>query len=619
MEIELLEIRDFLAARPPFDILPDASLDELPRAVQIRYLRQGSPFPPPDAEEGYLYIVRTGAIELRDAQGNLLEKLSEGDQYANECTLMGANPEWAGASSEDTLLYLLPCSQLRLLRKRTPEFGRHFSESLKERLKSAVKATQEGDLAAAAATPVSELLSKAPVIAPPEAHIRDVAQIMYSNNVSSVLIVDHDRLLGILTDRDLRSRCVAAGLSTERPAKEIMTTELETIEGTASVIEALLLMTRQHIHHLPVFEDGKLAGVVTATDLARYQSANAAYIVTDIARAPSVEVLARASRRLPEVQVQLVRTGTSAYNIGQAISHITDSLTQRLIALAEESLGPPPVPYAWLAFGSQARREQTVHSDQDNALLISDDMRPEDDAWFEALARFVNDGLAACGFEYCPGEIMASTPKWRQPERVWRRYFDTWIDKPEPKALMLSSIFFDPRVVHGEPALLERLQGHYLSAARANTIFIAYMAANALQNRPPLGFFRGFVMVRDGVHDRTLDLKHRGIVPITDLARVHALSSGITAVNTTDRLRTAAGAGALSMQMAENLEDAMEFIAWLRIQHQAKQIRAGKAPDNYLPPADLSELERLHLKDAFRVIQQMQETLVSRYQLARFR
>lgn len=619
MEIELLEIRDFLAARPPFDILPDATLDELPHSVQIRYLRQGSPFPPPDAEEGYLYVVRTGAIELRDAQGNLLEKLSEGDQYANECTLMGANPDWAGVSSEDTLLYLLPCSRLRLLRKRTPEFGRHFSESLNERLKSAVKATQDRGVVAATATPVSELLSKAPVTALPAASIREVAQIMYSNNVSSVLIVENDRLLGIVTDRDLRSRCVAAGLSTDRSATEIMTTDLETIDSNAPVIEALLLMTRQHIHHLPVLGEGKLAGVITATDLARYQSANAAYIVTDIVRAPSVEVLAQASRRLPEVQVQLARTGTSAYNIGQAISHITDSITQRLIALAEQSLGAPPVPYAWLAFGSQARREQTVHSDQDNALLISDDMRPEDDAWFEALAKFVNDGLAACGFEYCPGEIMASNPKWRQPERVWRRYFDTWIDKPEPKALMLSSIFFDPRVVHGEAGLLERIQSHYLRAARANTIFIAYMAANALQHRPPLGFFRGFVMVRDGVHDRTLDVKHRGIVPITDLARVHALSGGLKAVNTSERLRAAANTGALSRQMAENLDDALEFIAWLRIQHQANQIRTGRQPDNYLPPADLSELERHHLKDAFRVIQQMQETLASRYQLARFR
>lgn len=619
MEIELLEIRDFLAARPPFDRLPDNSLDELPRAIQIRYLRQGSPFPPPDTEEGFLYIVRTGAIELRDAEGALLEKLSEGDFYATDCMLMPPTPEVSGVSSEDSLLYLLPCTRLRALRKRSPEFRRHFSESLNERIKGALRATQNRSVVAATATPVHELLRKAPVTASSEVSIRELAQIMYENNVSSVLIVDGERLRGIVTDRDLRSRCVAAGLSTDQAVAEIMTTDVQTIEYNASVIQALLLMTRLQIHHLPVLDGGKLAGVITATDLARHQSVNAAYIATDIARATSPEELAQVSRRLPEVQVQLAQAGTSAFNIGQAISHITDSLTQRLLALAEHALGAPPVPYAWLAFGSQARREQTVHSDQDNALLISDDMRPDDDAYFEALANFVNDGLAACGFEYCPGDIMASNPTWRQPERAWRRYFANWIDNPEPKALMLSSIFFDPRVVHGDKAMLERVQAQYLRAARNNTIFIAYMAANALQHRPPLGFFRDFVMIRDGVHDKTLDVKHRGIVPITDLARVYALSSGLAAVNTTERLRAAADSGALSMQMAENLQDALEFIAWLRSHHQARQIRAGRPPDNYMPPASLSELERHHLKDAFKVIQQMQEALASRHQAARFR
>lgn len=619
MEIELLEIRDFLAARPPFDRLPDPILDELPRAIQIRYLRQASPFPPLDTEEGFLYIVRSGAVDLRGPEGELVEKLSEGSLYANECMLVPPAPEVSGVASEDTLLYLLPCSRLRALRKRSPEFRRHFSDSLNERLKAALRSTQDRSIVAATATPVRELLRKGPVTAGSQVSIRELAEIMFANNVSSVLIVDGDELRGIVTDRDLRSRCIAAGLPTDRPAACIMTTGLQTIEHTASVIQALLLMTRSQIHHLPVLEGGRLIGVITATDLARHQSANAAYIATDIARAASVEELAQASRRLPELQLQLAQTGTSAFNIGQAISHITDSLTQRLLSLAEQSLGAPPVPYAWLAFGSQARREQTVHSDQDNALLISDDMRPDDDAYFEALARFVNDGLAACGFEYCPGDIMASNPKWRQAERGWRRYFSDWIDNPEPRALMLSSIFFDPRVVHGEPAMLERLQGRYLQAARKNTIFIAYMAANALQHRPPLGFFRDFVMIRDGVHDRTLDIKHRGIVPITDLARVYALSSGLMSVNTTERLRAAAETGSLSVQMAENLQDALEFIGWLRTEHQAKQIRQGSPPDNYLPPSDLSELERHHLKDAFKVIQQMQEALASRHQAARFR
>ena len=214
---------------------------------------------------------------------------------------------------------------------------------------------------------------------------------------------------------------------------------------------------------------------------------------------------------------------------------------------------------------------------------------------------------------------MATNPQWRQPLRAWRGYFHNWINKPEPKALMLASIFFDLRPVHGEQRLYQRLQVEILNKTRNNGIFTAYMAANALTHRPPLGFFRTFVLIHDGKHDDTLDLKHRGIVPITDLARALALSQGVSAINTNDRLQAAVRSGALSEEMGENLEDALEFIASLRIRHQANLIRQGAPIDNYLPPDDLSELDRKHLRDAFKVIQGMQETLEHRYQLARFR
>jgi CBS domain-containing protein len=246
-------------------------------------------------------------------------------------------------------------------------------------------------------------------------------------------------------------------------------------------------------------------------------------------------------------------------------------------------------------------------------------MTEEHEQYFTTLANWVCDGLNACGFVYCPGEAMASNQEWRQPLRTWRQYFNDWITKPEPKALMLASIFFDLRPVHGEQKLYKRLQLEILNKTRDNGIFTAHMAANALTHRPPLGFFRRFVLIHDGEHDDTLDIKHRGIVPITDIARVLSLTSGINAINTTDRLKTAINLGALSEEMGENLIDALEFIASLRIRHQADQIRRGDKPDNYLAPDDLSALERKHLKDAFKVIEEMQGTMENRYQLGRFR
>lgn len=623
MEIELIEIRDFLAQRPPFDALPEELLNQLPETLSIRYLRRDTPFPPQDADDDYIYVVRSGAIELRDSNDDVCEKLAEGDMFTTPCQLVDFTSQCDGKTVEDTLLYLLPCGTVRELSKQSDPFRRHFSQSLRERLKHAVINVREvresvsSDMAFMTVE-VGSLLQKQPITIDAGVSIREAAHMMSERNVSSVMLTENGKLAGLITDRDLRRRCVAAGLSVDYPASDIMTQGIETIEQDTLVVQALMTMTRLHVHHLPVMKGDQLVGMLTATDLARHQSTNSAFIATDIRKAKGVEDLARASARLPELQVHLDNAGATALHIGEAVSCITDSLTNRLLEMGEAELGPPPAPYAWMSAGSQARHEQTSHSDQDNAMIISDELRPGDDQYFADLAQFVSDGLNACGFIYCPGDAMATNPEWRQTLSKWREDFAGWIDKPDPMALMLSSIFFDMRTVGGDRSLYETLQRDILEKTKNNRIFIAYMASNALKHRPPLGFFRQFVLIHGGDHDDTFDIKHRGIVPITDLARTHALSEGVDHVNTTDRLRAVGETTAMSEEMAENLEDALEFVAKLRIRHQAAQILAGKKPDNYLPPDDLSELEREHLKDAFRVIQTMQEALGSRYQAGRF-
>lgn len=620
MEIELIEIRDFLAARPPFDCLTEAQLDALPRQVQIRYLRRGQDFPPADMRDSFLYVVRTGAVECRDTEGELTAKLGEGDLFTDACQLVSLGPAGDSKAVEDCLLYLLPCETVRTLGREHPPFARYLSDSLRERLKQAVSETRESfstDLASLT-LPVAGLLHREPVTVDGGTSIREAARRMTDEGVSSVVVLQDGRLAGLLTDRDIRGRCVAEGLDSSQPVTRVMTAAPQTITPDTLIIDAINLMSRLQVHHLPVVQQGRPLGMVTATDLTRHQSGNSAYLTADIARAESVDRLAEICARLPELQMQLAGAGANAQQIGDAVSAITDALTQRLIAMAEDELGPPPVPYVWLAGGSQARREQTSHSDQDNALLLADDYDATAHGdYYATLTQRVSDGLNACGFVYCPGNAMASNTQWRQPLAGWKKHFDTWINKPEPMALMLSSIFFDLRPVHGEAALFEQLQAHVLPQCKKNMIFIAHMTANALTHRPPLGFFRTFVLVHDGEHDDTLDLKHRGIVPITDIARVLALSAGIGAVNTRERLKACREAGALSRDMADNLLDALEFIALLRIRHQAGQIRRGEQADNYVPPKALSELEREYLKDAFKVIRTMQETLAQRYQTGR--
>lgn len=620
MDVELIEIQEFLASHPPFDQLPQEVLQRLPKRLSVRYFRRGTPFPPSDAEQPCLYILRRGAVELRDEQGELVGKLAEGDLCEQHCRQDSAIPDYQGKTAEDTLVYALPCSELAELRTHSEAFSEHFDQSLSSRLRKALDVVVDTPSSGTGlmTVRVRDMVKRGPITTAPDTSIRDAAKIMSEHHVSSLLIMDGERLAGMITDRDLRNRCVAAGLPTDRPVREIMTEQLVSVDMETLGFQALITMTRLNVHHLPVLEDDRVAGLISSTDLTRFQSANSVYLVGDIHRADSIETLVKISAKVSELQVHLVTGGATASHVGQAVSAITDAITQRLIEMAEAELGGPPVPYAWVVGGSQARREQSSHSDQDNALVISDQMKPDDEPYFAALAKFVNDGLNACGFVYCPGDVMAMNPKWRQPLRIWNKYFTNWILKPEPMALMLSSVFFDLRPLHDPADLFSELQERVLDQSRANRIFIAYMAANALKNRPPLGFFRNIVLIHGGDHDHTFDIKHRGIVPIIDLARVYSLTVGIPETNTIERLQAAAERGALSKDGAANLVDALEFIGTLRIRHQAEQLRHGKKADNFLSPDELSPLERGHLKEAFLLINTMQESLGQRYQAGRF-
>lgn len=619
MDGELIEIREFLARLPPFDALPDAALDDLPRRLSVRYLRRGSAFPPA-GQDAALWVIRSGAVEFRDADGRLLEKLGEGEPYAEPCQDGTAVPGQRGIVVEDSLLYLLPCAALRALCGQHADFAAFFAHDLRARLQRAIVQLQQGQGGDSRLlhVPAGALMRRAPVTIDADASIRTAAQRMSGERASSLLVMREGRLVGILTDRDLRERVIANGLDVDRPLGGVMTGDPQTLPATASVFEAMLHMTRLQVHHLPLVDaQGRPLGIVTASDILHHYNLNTVALASMIRHCRDRDGLTAACRQLPELQVQLVRGGMGADQLTQAVSAVTDAITVRLLELAEARLGPPPVPYAWLICGSQARREQTALSDQDNALLLDDGCRPEHDAYFAALAQFVSDGLAQCGFAYCPGNVMATNPAWRQLRRVWRGYFRQWMESPEPKALMHASIFFDMRALRDGHGLYAGLQREILQQSRRNSIFLAHLAANALHYRPPLGFFRQFVLIHDGEHDDSLDIKHRGVIPIVDMLRVHALAAGLTALNTRERILAAEDCGELSHDGAQDLLYALEFIATLRARHQAQQHLDGLPMDNYLRPDRLSRPERNQLKDAFAIIATLQAAMEARYQTAR--
>jgi len=365
---------------------------------------------------------------------------------------------------------------------------------------------------------------------------------------------------------------------------------------------------------LEVARNLRLTGMVTASDLMRQQSTSPVYLARNIHRQTTLEGLVGIGQQVKALQNHLSAASTSAYNTGHIITAITDALTCRLIALAEAELGPPPVPYVWVAAGSQARCEQTAKSDQDNCMVLSDAFMPAlHGDYFKTLARRVCDGLAACGYVHCPGEMMAMTDTWRQPQSIWRQYFQRWTENPEPKALMLITVFFDLRAVHGEFELLEALRRDVLAHTPQKSLFLAHVVNNAQRQRPPLNLFGQIASSHSGAHAGTVDLKNHAITPIVDLARICALEAGLLEVNTCERIEKASKLGELSEASSRDLRDAFEFVSRLRITHQTLCMQRGLEPDNHLHLQELSNFERDHLRDAFSVIQSLQDVWAQRY------
>ncbi|TXH70473.1 MAG: CBS domain-containing protein [Thiothrix sp.] len=449
-----------------------------------------------------------------------------------------------------------------------------------------------------------------------ETSIQATAAQMTAANSHTALVVHDQKLTGIVTDQNFRARVVASQHDPQDRIASIMSQDPVILPPQAPATEAMLLMAKHNIRHIPIVDphNQTILGVVGGTDLLRSHSHNAIYLIGDIYLAKDVETLKQLSLHRPKALVSMVKS-LSSYYVSHAISSIGQAITRRLLQLAEQQLGTPPIPYAFLVAGSLARFEQTAYSDQDNGLILSNDYQETvHGEYFRKLADFVCDGLDACGYEYCKGGIMASNPQWRQPLSVWRQYFAKWIDTPDPQALLYSTIFFDLRCLYGEAALFEDLHQSILRRTQKSTLFLTHMAANALNFRPPLGFFKGFVLEKQANGEKTLDMKKRGVVPVIDVARVYALAAGLPVTNTRERLQALGQASQVSHDTLANVLDAFEFISLTRLRHQARQIEAGQFADNQVAPDELSDFEQRHLKNAFEVASHFQDALAQRYQ-----
>lgn len=625
----LEDVYSFLKNIPPFQFLEEAELRKVAGALSMEFypketviLRQSGP------ASDSLRIIKKGGVKIsmRSDSGEemVIDYRGEGETFGL-VSLMGDTQKTTIVALDDTLCYLIRKKDLFDLIDANPVFTEYFLQShflkymdrtyREMRAKTLYYGSSDHILFT---TQVGELATKEVVTAHEQSSIREAAQVMTERSISSVVIVDDRGLpVGIVTDRDLREKVVSKGRDIQEPVKNIMTLPLIRVDARDYCFEAVLKMLKYNIHHVLVIRDGSLKGVITNHDLMLLQGQSPLSFAKDIESRQTVEGLVPVSKKVSNIIGFLLKEGARASTITKIITELNDRIVRKVLEIGERKFGPAPLPYCWIALGSEGRKEQTFRTDQDNAVIFADPLSPEEEqqarAYFAELALFVKESLLRCGFPPCPADYMASNPQWRQPFKTWRKYFSGWIATPTGDAVLKSLIFFDFRPIHGDFSLAEELRDSLGDMLEGQKVFLGFLANMVVKNMPPLGFLKSFVVEKSGEHKDELNLKIKGIAPLVDILRLFALERGAKETSTLERIEALRERHTIVKEYADELEHAFEFIMLLRVHHQVSQLEAGNELDNFINPDRLSNLEKKTLKETFHLIATIQNLIVERY------
>ena len=632
----ILTVANRLSRHAPFDRLDPELLDRVARSIRIRYLEPNEVvFEAGQSPKPEFYVVVKGEIAVTqeiDGESVLIDVCDGGDIFGVRALLADRAYLATTQAKEDTLLYVLPKEQLDALVRDEPRVALFFAAGFAADLPQArdvnrllaVREARRHDKQTRASDdtrrvdPVRDVLTCGP-----ETTIREAASMMGTRNVGSILIVDEERRpLGIVTDSDLRTKVVARGMDVSVAISEIMSSPVLTIDDQATLSLMIATVMRKHLHHFAVTEDGTPAtpvvGIVSEHDILKTQGSHPTVILSELNRAKTQERLRALRDQAEELLRQYLEDEVGMGFLSNMISEINDTLIRRAIRISLDAMtgpnGEPPVPFCWLALGSEGREEQLLRTDQDNAILYAD---PGDDdgaasRFFLELGERVVDVLVESGFKRCPGDVMASNPKWNQPLEGWKQSFSDWIREPESIAVMHTNIFFDFRPVWGQNALAAELKQTIFELVEANRLFLAFQARNAVQNPPPLSFFRNMVVERSGEHRDAFDIKARAMTPLADAARVLIYDFGIEIYGSTaERWQAIAESNESLARLAGEAAMAYEILMRIRAIEGLTRGTSGR----YVHIKELNKLERQTLRNTFSVVKDVQLMLTSRYRL----
>ncbi len=621
---------EFLRKYPPFNQMESAHLAFLVENCQLRFYATGdSIIKPDDGPIEYFYIVKQGLVHGERPHSSKDGKETTFEITTGECFPLAAligeratRTEHLAAQDCFCLLLNKPAFiKLFTLSNPLRDFALRGVSSLLDQVNQQVQlhATQTLGAQYSLEARLGELAMQQPVSCRPHTPLREAVRLMHEQHVGSMVITDEQlKPLGIFTLRDLR-RVVADGCDDlNQPIAQLMTQQPFALSPQASAFDAAMAMTERHIAHVCLVENGRLCGVISERDLFSLQRVDLVHLARSIRHAGKLETLAALRSDIQQLVDHMLAHGASSTQITQLITQLNDHTVCRVIELGIEALGDPGVPFTWLCFGSEGRREQTLYTDQDNGILF-DAADAAEAAAIRArllpLATHINNALAECGFSLCKGQIMASNPELCLSRSEWSRRFRGFVREATAENLLASSIYFDLRVVWGSEEGCRQLQQELLELVADTPLFQRMLADNALRQKPPVGRLRDFVVARKGAEKDTLDLKVQGLTPFVDGARLLALANGIAVSNTLERLRLLVEREVIDAQDGAAYAEAYHFIQQTRLQQHQLQTRGGLPFSNRLDPDSLNQLDRRILRESFRQAQRLQSSLALRYQL----
>jgi CBS domain-containing protein len=624
------DIASFLGSHPPFDGLGAGELARVAAVTEIETFPRGETiFSEGTGPVEYLRVVRTGSVEIL-SDGQVLDLLAPGELFGHASMLSGLPTGFEARAAEDTSCCRIPAAVIGPLLAR-PDFLEFIARSIVgDRAKAGPERSLRPD---PVQRRVDTLIRTPPLLCSADEPIREAAKRMTAEGASAVL-VPAGETLGIVTDRDLRSRVVAAGVSADGPVSAIMTAPAYTVRADALGSDVLLDMLDRGIHHVPVRSAaGEILGVIDHTDLIAAEARKPFLLRRAIDLATTTTDLVSAAAGLAPMIIALHDARVAAEQIAAIRSVVLDALTRRLVELAITDVGDPPALFTYFALGSLARRETVPSSDVDSALAWQDeDAGPDVAGYLGRVASDVDSGLKACGVQPDAHGTSAANPLFARSVASWRAEAQSLSQNPtREKAIILVSILTDSRPLWGAgdgwgstiapgpahvraPAPGAGAGGSVADAlwqARSHPDLLRVLARFALQFRPPTGFLRDFVVEHSGERRGQLDIKHGGMIPIIDLARWAGMAASAASGSTVERLRAAEAAGTLDSTDARTLVEAFGFIFSLRMDHQVEQLRNGEVPDDFIAPKTLNPLARSYLREAFRAVASVQTGLAN--------